>query len=310
MQDMVSVMFGETTRRTAIRFGFWNTVLHLFQFPFEMIYHFLPWTLLTLVLFTKGTIKKIKASPFLSYLSLIFFFNIIVYWTSPEVYPRYILMLVPLFFGVIAYFYLEHKKEDHRFIRIIEFIFGLIITLAAVGSISLLFLEIPGVKYGLLIGTGLLITLGLTAFLYWKQVQNRLYWLVIAMLILRIGFDLTAIPNRMNESDAVKGKETTIEIAEKTKGAPLYFWWDPEREATGYYGKRLTTYWLIYYLSITREEIIYTIGDRKKDAFFISPLWMVKNEDINIIENLLPKVPDTEDSGRKDGHFKHTLCKV
>ncbi|HPE58147.1 MAG TPA: glycosyltransferase family 39 protein [Bacteroidales bacterium] len=288
LNDMVSVMFGETTRRTAIRFGFWNTVLHLFAFPFEMIFHFLPWTLLTLVLFTKGTIKKIKASPFLTYLSLILFFNSIVYWTSPEVYPRYILMLVPLYFGIITYFYLEKKKENHRFVKFIEVAFGILITLAAVGAIALFFIEIPGIKHLILITSGLLVTLGIAAFFYWKQLQNRIYWLVIALLIMRIGFDLIAIPNRMYESDAVKGKETTIAIAEKSMGSPLYFWWNPEREVTSYYGKRLTTYWLLYYLSITRDEIIYTISERKPDAYYISPLWMVKNENVEIIEEFQP----------------------
>lgn len=288
IEDMVSVMFGESSRRTAIRFGFWQTILHLLSFPFEMIFHFLPWTLMILFLFTKGTIRKLRSRPFLNYLALIFIFNIIIYWSSPEVYPRYILMLIPLLFGISAYFYLELKKENHRFVKIIESIFGALLSLAAIGSIVLFFVNIQGVSNQAIIATALFIALGIVATLYWKQIQNRIYWMVIGILILRIGFDLIAIPNRMFESEAVKGKEMTIAIAEKSAGSPLYFWWHPDRDPNGYYGKRLTTYWLIYYLSITRDEIIYTISEKPKDAFFISPLWMVKKENIEIIEQFQP----------------------
>ncbi len=287
-EDMFTVMFGETTRRTALRFGIWNTILHIINFPFEMLYHFLPWTLFVVALFTKGTIRRIKSNPFLSYLSLVFIFNIIVYWTSPEVYPRYILMLMPLFFGVTAFFFLEMKKEDHVVVRIIEIIFGSVLVITTLATLAPFFTELKGVENTVLISLMLFILLGTVTILYWKQTRNRIYWMAVGILLFRIGFDLVVIPVRVNESKAVEGKQTAIRIAEETSDEPLYFWWNPKREADGYYGKRLTTYWFMYYLSATRDEIIYTTSDRIKDAYYITPGWNVEGENIEILEEFQP----------------------
>jgi 4-amino-4-deoxy-L-arabinose transferase-like glycosyltransferase len=287
-EDMLSVMFGETTRRTALRFGIWNTLLHFVAFPFEMIYHFLPWTLFTIALFTRGTIKKIKSNPFLTYLSLVFIFNIIVYWTSPEVYPRYILMLMPLYFGVTGFFFLELKKDNHAFVRSIEIILGVVLTIASISTLIPVFKPLPAVTHPIWIATFLFLSTGVVTLLFWRQINNRIYWLAIAILIFRIGFDLIVIPVRVSESGAAEGKKTAITIAKETSDAPLFFWWNPKQTADGYYGKRLTTYWFMYYLSSTRDEIIYTTSDRRKDAYYITPGWNVEGENIKIIKEFQP----------------------
>ncbi|MEE4257774.1 MAG: glycosyltransferase family 39 protein [Bacteroidales bacterium] len=95
-EELFRTLLGQTTRRTVVRFGWLQTIQHIFIFPFEMMYHFLPWTLLLAVLIMKGSRKHIWSHPFLRYNILLLVFNIIPYWTSPEVHPRYILMLIPL----------------------------------------------------------------------------------------------------------------------------------------------------------------------------------------------------------------------
>jgi 4-amino-4-deoxy-L-arabinose transferase-like glycosyltransferase len=286
--EMLSVMFGETTRRTALRFGILNTILHMITFPFEMIYHFLPWSILILFLFKKGVIKRIRKNHFLWYISLVFVFNIIVYWTSPEVYPRYILMLMPLFFAVVGFFYLEAKKSNTSLAGLTEIVFGTALTLAALASLSPIFLDLPAISNTLMISVSLCIALGLVSWFYWRQKTLRIYWFVIGILVFRIGFDLIVLPVRAHESKGGESKDLAFSIAGQTSGEELFYWWDPDKEATGYYGRRLTSYRFSYYLSIARDEIIKTTTEKKENAWYITPEWNIDREKIDIAREFLP----------------------
>jgi hypothetical protein len=286
-EEMLSVMFGETTRRTALKFGFLNTIIHIFSFPFEMIYHFLPWSLFVVFLFRKGVIERIRKNHFLWYISLVFVFNIIVYWTSPEVYPRYILMLMPLFFAVTGYFYLDAKKTIHL-AKTIEIIFGTALTLAALASLAPLFLDLPAISKPVLVSVSVFVVLGTVAGLYWRQKSLRIYWFVIGILVFRIGFDLIVLPVRVHESEGVVSKNLAFSIAEQTSGEELYFWWDPDMEVTSYYGRRLTSYRFSYYLSIARDEIVRTVTEKKEGAWYITPVWNIDRNEIEVRQEFLP----------------------
>jgi len=287
-EEMLSVMFGETTRRTALRFGIWNTVIHMFTFPFEMIYHFLPWSLMIVFLFRKEVMKRIRRNHFLWYISLVFIFNIIVYWTSPEVYPRYILMLMPLFFAVVGFFYLEAKNNRTYLSKLTEIVLGTALILATLSSLTPLFLVLPAISNSLMISACLFVALGLVTGLYWRQKSLRIYWFVIGILVFRIGFDLIILPVRVYESKGVESRDLAYSIAGQTSGEELYYWWDPDKEATGYYGRRLTSYRFSYYLSIARDEIIKTTTEKKEDTWYITPAWNIDREKIEIGREFLP----------------------
>ncbi|MCB0804542.1 MAG: glycosyltransferase family 39 protein [Bacteroidales bacterium] len=287
--DMVNVLIGETTRRTAIRFGIWKTILHLFTFPFEMLYHFLPWSLLVVFLFRKDLFKKIRSNLFITYISLILIFNILVYWSSPEVYPRYILMLVPLLFGIALWFYIDQKKEGSGLVKTFEIVLGSLITLMIPAPLIIFFTGMKDLIPGVMIYAPLLsIVLMVVAIYFWKKPQLRLYWVVIALLLLRIGFDLFVLPVRHSGSDESNAKKLAEEIVKKTKDSDLCFWWNPELEATGYYGRQITTYRFNYYLNIKKEEVVQITSDRDKDTYYISQYWAVKDENINELMRFQP----------------------
>ncbi len=102
-ETVANVLWGETTKRTVVRFGVLVTIAHILTFPVEMLYHFAPWTVLVIFLFRKDLLQQINRHPFIKFCAYTFFFNIIVYWTSPEVYPRYLHMLAPLVFIVYGW---------------------------------------------------------------------------------------------------------------------------------------------------------------------------------------------------------------
>lgn len=118
-KELALTLLGQTTRRTVVRFGIWETIRHIFVFPIDMLYHFLPWTLLSIAFIVKGAFRKAWSQKFIRYGLLLLIFNILPYWTSPEVHPRYILMLVPLFMLAASYAYLQLKDNNSRLARMI-----------------------------------------------------------------------------------------------------------------------------------------------------------------------------------------------
>jgi len=45
LDTVFQTLFSESAKRTAVQFGWRKTFLHLFTFPLEMLYHFVPWSL-------------------------------------------------------------------------------------------------------------------------------------------------------------------------------------------------------------------------------------------------------------------------
>jgi len=291
VEDLANVLVGETTRRTAVRFGIWQTIVHLFQFPFEVIYHFLPWTLLVLVFLKRGLISKIRKSPFLMYISLVFIFNIIVYWISPEVYPRYILMLMPLFFAITAYFFLELQKENSLVTRIIEIVFGVFIGIFTIAGFAPFFVEgmlavIPEIYWYSAIF--ILVFIGLNI-CYWKFKQYRMYSMIVAFILLKFVFSGVVIPMRLSESKVMKSKLQAQELVKKTLDHKLHLYWDGSRPDTGYYGRVAISYKYLYNLVQARNEVVTVSTEKNTGVYYLSPDYMIKaKKDIDIIEQFKP----------------------
>lgn len=289
VEDLVNVLVGETTRRTAVRFGFWNTILHLLTFPFEMIYHFLPWTILTLVFFKRGIIKQIRRNPFINYISLVFIFNILIYWSSPEVYPRYILMLMPIFFGITTYFYLELKKQNSIIARIIDVTFGVIIGLAALAGFAPFFKNfsnvIPNIHW---YAAGFIISFMAINYFFWKKKQHRIYMMIIALILFKLVFSGIVIPLRLSESNEIKSKKLAYSIAAETSDSELYLYWNPKYSDSGYYGRVGTSYRFLYSLVQARNDVVKVTYEKSTKAYYIAPKFMVKSKEIKLMKEFTP----------------------
>jgi len=270
-ESVFATLLGETTRRTVIRFGWFRTVKHLFTFPFEMIYHFLPWTILTAVLFIKGQFKKLKTHPFLMYNLLLLIFNVILYWTSPEVFPRYLLMLVPLYFTMVSWIYFEYRKENLLLTKLIDYILGGTLILFSIAPFAAMFNDvIKNFNNILLISIILSAILIILSYLYWKTIKYRLFWLAIAILVLRIGFDFTIIPTRQFNSLEVVSIREAKTLAEETSGRQLFSYWNPDFEPDHYYQKRILLTRFNYHLSIARDEILYVNSEKIPGALYMA----------------------------------------
>ena len=91
--------------------------------PFELVYHFLPWPLLLVYLFQPGSWARLKQNDFAAFMLVAFLVNIPIYWFSPNVYPRYLLMLFPLLFGSLLFLHQKHETQRSLSYRTLRYTF-------------------------------------------------------------------------------------------------------------------------------------------------------------------------------------------
>lgn len=287
--QVFDVLTGEVTRRTVVRFGVWKTILHLFTYPFENIYHFLPWSVMVILLLRKGSLAFIRHNRLLWYLLLVFLFNIIPYWTSPEAYARYILMLVPLFMTILFALYFEYQKTRPLFFLVVDYIFGAFIGVIAIGSLAFIFhplsRDLPMIT---LVSIFTLFALGVISFFYWKQPLNRLLWLAIAMLIIRITFDYTIIPSWEKTHPVVATKQLASDLARETAGKDLYVYWNPAFEPDMYFRYRYNNEIFTFYLSTARDEITEVKTEKIPGALYLAQWEHISDARFTEIKKIAP----------------------
>lgn len=235
LDRVFTTLFSESEKRTIINYGWERFITHLFTFPVEMFYHFFPWSILVIFFFNRQFHATVKAHPFLQFNFYVFIFNIIIYWTSPETYPRYIFMLFPPVFTVLTYMYFNDLKINGIKSRIVEYFLGTVIALGMVVAILMPVLKQTGwVDQAWLKGVVMFVVLELLFWIYIKLKEQRLVIFVVAMLMLRIGFDWFIVPPR-HEGFEVH-KTGALEAARVTGDANLYIYGDSETEhATTFY---------------------------------------------------------------------------
>jgi hypothetical protein len=198
-------------------------------------------------------------------------------------------MLVPLLFGVFGYLYYWKQEEQPRVMVLTEQFFGVLILLTAAATGAVFFIDLPihaVQKYAT--ATGLLIAFSVIATAFWKQRANRLLWVVIFILVLRIGFDLLVLPTRHAESEETQSKETARELVELSSDGVLKFWWNPDYEPEPYYGYRICTYRFNYYLVLHSESVVYVTDEKDTEHYFISKLGMIQGQDVEILKTFRP----------------------
>ncbi|MFQ5448973.1 MAG: ArnT family glycosyltransferase, partial [Saprospiraceae bacterium] len=223
LEEVLHTLFRESAKRTFVKYGFGQTVLHLFTFPFEMWYHFLPWTLLAVYLLRKNAWDLIRRNKFITWNLLVFFTTVIPYWSSVEVYPRYLLMHVPLVFSVFFYLHFQNRKEGSKMGRVVETGFFVLCLLTTVASLSPHFWEaVQHVPHLHLKAALLTVALAGLCWLYWRWQAQRMLVFVLVLLVVRMGFDWFLIPNRLQIDCATEVRTTTIGVAKLAKGRPVY----------------------------------------------------------------------------------------
>lgn len=243
LSEILETVFHESAKRTFVEYGIGKTLLHLATFPFEMWYHFLPWTLLFICFLQKNILEKITENKFITWNLLVFTTTILPYWSSVEVYPRYLLMHVPLIFSALFYIYLKNKKENGWQAKTVEIIFLCAICLTIVlVLIPIKWEAAKSISFLVLKSTGPAITLAFLAYLFWKWKHQRMLVLALVLLTVRLAFDFFILPTRINVECSTEVRRTTQEAVDFAGETPVYIYKGSLgfQPLTGYYFTRKT----------------------------------------------------------------------
>ena len=234
LETVFQVLFVESGKRTAVAYGWWDTVKHMLSFPLELFYHFLPWTAFVLLLFNKNYRQQAWASSFVRYCLYALGINIIIYWLSPNFYPRYILMLLPL--GLIALVQMipDREQDKNKLYKAIEILFGIVLFGIVVISAGTAVVEATQtVTYRWLKAISVALFILFLLFQYYRSAQSRWFYVVAAILVFRIGFDMMALPPRTSTSSIGQGVKTSaIELAERWQSKQLLVFAETQMEPT------------------------------------------------------------------------------
>ncbi len=227
LQDLLAVYLDESTQRTVVAHGIFETIKQLFVFPVEMLYHYLPWSAGLIFIFSKDSWEKLKTHPFLIFCAVTFLANIIIYWTSPVIYARYVIMFAPLYFGLVVFWYRESKGQKIR--TLFDGFMILLCAVAMLGAFVPPFYEesrnVPGIW---LISIGAFACLASGLLFLFKYPNARLLTTSFILVVLRFGFDLVVLPLRSTTTSQAQVQRESVEIGKKYAGAPMYIFGDYE----------------------------------------------------------------------------------
>lgn len=214
-------LYTESAQRTPTHHHFAKVIRHTLTFPLEMTYHFLPWSLLLLFIWPLGTVLKRLDHPFLRFNLLMIAANLPVYWISPDVYPRYLMMFIPLF-AVMGYVLYIRSSERAR--RFLWYLLGGIALLIALTSWLPLLLPQTKDTPGLIMKVALLMTLTSFAAVSILRRQNLLLCgLVLQLLTLRLAFDWFVIPDRIKNDFGTIVRDDARRIGSRFQDAELVY---------------------------------------------------------------------------------------
>jgi 4-amino-4-deoxy-L-arabinose transferase-like glycosyltransferase len=225
LEALISTLWSQSSKRTILEQPVLSTIIHLLSYPFQMLYHILPWSLLVVFLFRRDWWQKIRQNRLLTFSVITLAGNIWVYWISPATLPRYIFMLYPFLFLLFAYFYQLSIQEGrfHKVRKVLEGLFGIAAVVLALSFWIPVFkpdlVHTSGIFWKAAILFALMVVL---IGLFWKLKEQRIVIMILVLLAMRTAFSTFILPTRAVNSKYPLLRESAHQVAEITQGRPLH----------------------------------------------------------------------------------------
>ncbi len=221
--QVFGTLFKESAQRTPTHHDWKTTVGHLFAFPAEMTYHFLPWSILLVFIFPLHNLKERLTHPFIQFIVLVFAVNIPIYWISPQVYPRYLLMLAPLVFTTGYWLHRQANPTawNAQYFRLLFLIVGVLLALLAWAPLFIP--QTQSAAYLLPKTLFIAFLMSLCAWVLWTYRRLFFLALIVQLLVLRLAFDWFVIPDRIIHDTATAARADAIRVGKDYKDKTLYF---------------------------------------------------------------------------------------
>ena len=256
-------LWSESSKRTVMEKSFLESIQHIFVFPFQFVLDTAPWSFLVFIFFIKKCRNYVWNNEYLRYSLLVLVANIAIYWLAPDNRARYVMMLYPLFFTVVLFAFTNQNLMEKKWARIAFKWFPMVLPILLIGAyfIHLDFFQAYRIELIVLVVLAIIL-----AVFTWKSKQISFFPLLFFMLILRLGFDLIAIPDRVITGGATVERCNGNKIAEITQNEPLSMFCSNLQHST------------TFYITEQRQQILpITNAEDKWDAnsFYLTPTALI-----------------------------------
>lgn len=242
----ITNLIKETVQKSALASDENETIKKFFIFPFEVMKFLLPWSVILLLLFSKQ-LQRTLPNRLIMFCLLFIAVNIPFYWVTGEARSRYLYMFFPFVALIIAHLY-QRILPSNKLYNILRLVFGVVLVLLPVGMVAgvIIFKNDIGPILKI-ISIILAISLAFTAYAYFRFKRAHVYFLVLALVLLRVGYAAIYYPVFDKVSNELLYKEHVQQINTLLKGQSLFF-----------YGKKDTIVVVknLRFLMDTNEQII------------------------------------------------------
>lgn len=225
LRPLFAMQLGESSERTVVDQGYLALLKHLFLFPLDALKDALPSSLLLIFLIRRDFWRLLRSNPFVYFSALMFIANLIPYWLAPGARQRYIYMLYPFLIVVLVYAY-QHRSELVLWRwKTFQILCGFLIAALLVGSLILPYIpDFQFLPYRFWLTPLFALALGFLFYRFIRRRQWALYWLILALFLGRLIFDLTVLPQRAFKSDAQSNRELAQRIQNIVGEENLYLY--------------------------------------------------------------------------------------
>lgn len=244
----------QSTMRTFVAKEITDLIKHIFTFPFENVYHFLPWSFLTICGIKWLRKENKEYNRFSDFMGFLFIVNIPVYWVSPGTYPRYLIMLIPLYFGFFLAFYFKYR--DSMPVKITDIILITLICLVSITGFLCPWTPFGGslVRHAVGFGVGV-VGVSLLYAIKRKWIPTWLAMVTI-LLCMRIQYNLSTLPNRNIRNGGARSRMQAKQVA--TKYQPLYLYKNAKMDKSS-----------SFYLATTQGRPLSRKSELLQDTYYI-----------------------------------------
>lgn len=214
LKNVFSILWDQSVQRTGVHFGILKTITHVFAFPFEQTYHFLPWSLLIATFFHPRFRQWLRQNPFVHFCFWMLIANLPVYWLSVQVYPRYLLMFLPLF-NLIGLYVLQQSIEvGQKWWTVFHYAF---IFLSGIVAAMILLMPLHPRVYStdgiieIWIIASVMMLICFAGVLF--DSKRMFLWVVITLLVTRSVFSFVILPLRSQDFSENKCREDCRRLA-------------------------------------------------------------------------------------------------
>ncbi len=221
-------LLAEASQKSGVDNSAFKLITSTLVYPFEVLKWLLPWSVLSIYIFSKKTITALRQNEVLAFLALFILANLPVYWITDNPKSRYVFMFFPFMMMLVAHFYLTRKEEWPKITRGIMTLFGIVVM--AVPLIAIVLPWLPrdyDLDQALLKSSIVLIPSTCVAWLYFRFKTNRLAYVVLSLLLARLMLNFFMLPSVQESSHALVNQQHLQTILAFTKDDPLFISGEP-----------------------------------------------------------------------------------